>query len=128
MATKPRKILVVDDDKDTAQTFAALLATMGHEATFVTDPYEVLNLTHKMKPHVVFLDLGMPGLDGWEVAKRLRLHYPQDDGKLHIVAVTGHGDDVARIKSRKAGFDAHVTKPVDVELVKVIMEQIDAHF
>lgn len=100
---------------------------MGHEATFVTDPQKVLEMTDRIKPHIVFLDLGMPGMDGWEVAKRLRQQYPQEDGTLQIVAVSGHGDDRARIKSRKAGFDAHVLKPVDIELVEVIIRQIDPY-
>jgi len=125
MATRSRKVLVVDDDEDTARTFAFLLISMGHQATFLTDPHAVVEAVNLAKPHIVFLDLGMPGLDGWEVAKRLRQQYPQEDGTLQIVAVSGHGEDQARIKSRKAGFDAHVLKPVDIDLVEVIMKQID---
>jgi CheY-like chemotaxis protein len=128
MATRRRKVLVVDDDEDTARTFAYLLISMGHEATFLTDPYAVVEAVNLVKPHIVFLDLGMPGLDGWEVAKRLRLRYPQEHDTLHIVAVSGHGEDEARMKSRKAGFDAHVLKPVDMQLVQVIMEQMDTQY
>lgn len=128
MATRGRKVLVVDDDEDTARTFAYLLISMGHEATFLTNPHGVVEAVNLAKPHIIFLDLEMPGLDGWELAKRLRLLYPHDDARLQIVAVTGHGNEAARIKSRKAGFDAHVTKPVDVDLVEVIIEQLDTHF
>jgi len=124
MAKKPCRILVVDDDKDTAETFAYLLDEMGHDATFLSDPPAVLETVERVKPHIIFLDLGMPGIDGWELAKRLRKLYPPD-GPLRLVAVSGHGDEAARIKSRKAGFDAHVTKPVAIDLVEVIIKQLD---
>lgn len=67
MATKRCRVLVVDDDKDHAQTFAYLLVGMGHEATFLTDPRKVLDTTHRVHPHIV-LDIGMAGMDGWQVA------------------------------------------------------------
>jgi CheY-like chemotaxis protein len=113
----------VDDDQDTAQTRAYLLVGMGCDATFLTNPTAVLETARRIKPHIAFLDLGMPGLDGWEVAKLLRKEYPVDNG-LHLVAVSGRGDDEARAKSRRAGFDAHVTKPVAVDLVEAIIKQL----
>jgi CheY-like chemotaxis protein len=126
MATTRCRVLVVDDDKDTAQSFAYLLVGMGHEATFLTDPREVLETTQRMRPHLVFLDIGMPDLDGWEVARLLRKLYPQDD-TLRLIAISGRGDDEARRKSRQAGFDAHVVKPVEVELVEAIVRQLNPH-
>lgn len=124
MATGPCRVLVVDDDQDTAQTFAYLLVGLGHEATFLTDPYAVVETANRVKPHIVFLDLGMPGMDGWEVARRLRELYPHDH-PMRLVAVSGHGDEQARIKSRKSGFDAHVTKPIAIDLVEIIIAQLD---
>lgn len=112
MATRPCRVLVVDDDKDTAQTLARLLVSMGQEATFLTDPTQVLETTNRVHPHIVFLDLGMPGLDGWTIARLLRKLYPQD-GTLRLVAFSGRGDDEARKESRRAGFDAHVLKSVE---------------
>lgn len=123
MATRPCRVLVVDDDQDTAQTFAYLLISIGHAATFLTDPYAVVDAVNLVKPDIVFLDLAMPGMDGWEVAKRLRKQYPPD-GALRLVAVSGHGDEMARINSRKAGFDAHVTKPIAIELIESIIKQL----
>jgi CheY-like chemotaxis protein len=123
MASERCRVLVVDDDKDTAQSLAFLLVRMGHEATFLTDPALVLDTTRRTQPHIVFLDIGMPGMDGWQVARLLRNHYPLD-GALRLVAISGRGDDQARAKSRQAGFDAHVVKPVELDLVEVIIRQL----
>lgn len=123
MATRPRRVLVVDDDQDTAQTFAYLLVGMGHEATFLTEPRLVLETVDRLKPHIVFLDIGMPGLNGWEIATMVRKKYPYDG--LYLVAISGQAaDEKAHIKSRKAGFDAHVTKPVAIDLVESIIKQL----
>jgi DNA-binding response OmpR family regulator len=124
MATKPCRVLVVDDDRDTAETLAYLLVGMGYEATFLTEPSLVAETVDRIKPHIVFLDIGMPGLNGWEIAATIRKKYPYDG--LHLVAITALGDDQARIKSRQAGFDAHVHKPVAIELVESIIKQLVA--
>ena len=123
MATKPCRVLVVDDDKDVAQTFAYLLVCLGHEATFLTDPHQVFETVDRVKPHIVFLDIAMPGMDGWEVAKRLRRHSVAD-GALRLVAVSGSAEPGAHIKSRQAGFDAHVAKPVEAPLLESIINQL----
>lgn len=123
MAKVRCRVLVVDDDKDTAQSLAYVLVQMGHEATFLTDPTEVLEAAKRMQPQIVFLDLGMPGMNGWDVARLLRKHYPLD-GALRLVAISGRGDDDARAKSRHAGFDAHVVKPVELDLVEVIIRHL----
>lgn len=124
MAPGPCRILVVDDDQDTAQTFAYLLVGMGHEAIFVTDSSQVVATVNRIKPHMIFLDIGMPGLNGYEVAKLLRKQYPPDSS-LRLVAITGQSDEKAHIKSRQAGFDAHVKKPVAIDLVEAIIRQLD---
>lgn len=123
MAPGPCRILVVDDDQDTAQTFAYLLVGMGHEAIFVTDSSQVVATVNRIKPHMIFLDIGMPGLNGYEVAKLLRKEYPPDSS-LRLVAITGQSDEKAHIKSRQAGFDAHVKKPVAIDLVEAIIRQL----
>jgi CheY-like chemotaxis protein len=124
MATGACRILVVDDDQDTAQTFAFLLVGMGHEAIFLTDSSQVVDAVNRVKPHMIFLDIGMPGLNGWEVARLLRKQYPPDSS-LRLVAITGQIDGQAHIKSRQAGFDAHLKKPVAVDLVEAIIKQLD---
>lgn len=123
MATKPCRVLVVDDDQDTAQSLAYLLVGMGYEATFLTDPHQVVESVNRTKPNIIFLDLGMPAMDGWQVARLLRQRFPDGD-RLRLVAISGRGDEEARIRSRKAGFDAHVTKPVAINLVEAIIKQL----
>ena|SRR5688500_3529306 len=124
MATPtPCRVLVVDDDLDTAQSLAYLLVGMGCEATFLTDPRQVMESVSRARPHIIFLDLGMPTMDGWQVARLLRERFPNGDG-LRLVAISGRGDEDARIRSRKAGFDAHVTKPVAINLIEAIIKQM----
>jgi CheY-like chemotaxis protein len=114
----PRRILVVDDSLDAAQTFALLLATMGHQAEFVTDPRTAVDTARRLQVEIVFLDIGMPGLDGYQVARMLRETFGRE---LRIVAVTAYGDDQHRRRSRESGFDAHVLKPPDLAIVQSIL-------
>jgi CheY-like chemotaxis protein len=123
MATTSCRVLVVDDEKDTAQTLACLLVGLGHEATFLTDPQQVFETTERVKPHLVFLDIGMPGMDGWQVAKLLRKQYP-GEGQLRLVAISGHGAPEHHARSRQAGFDAHIMKPLAVDLIESIIKQL----
>jgi CheY-like chemotaxis protein len=120
MPTHPRrKILVVDDSVETARTFALLLQLMGHRAEFVTDPFAALHAARRIQPEIVFLDIEMPGLDGYKVAASLKREFGL---QLYIVAITGHGSDQDRRKAREAGFDAHVLKPVDSTIIKSILD------
>jgi len=121
MAHSPKRILVVDDHVDTAQTFAALLRALGHEVEALTDPAAVEARVAELEPHIVFLDIGMPKLDGWQVAERLRARYPQE--ALKLVAITAYGEAHDRARSRRAGFDAHLVKPASVDLVESILTQ-----
>ena len=123
MATKPCRVLIVDDEQDTAQTLAYLLVGMGHQASFLTEPRQVLETAQRTRPDIIILDLGMPGMNGWEVASLLRKAFPVD-GEVRLVALSGRGDKEARSKSRSAGFDAHVTKPVAIDLIEAIIQQL----
>jgi CheY-like chemotaxis protein len=116
------RVLVVDDDKDSAQTFAYLLAGMGHEARHLTDPAKVLRTVARFKPHIVFLDIAMPGMNGWELAAALRKQYSYD--ALRLVALTALGEEADRIRSRQAGFDAHILKPVSMDLIESVIDQL----
>jgi len=115
-------VLVVDDDRDHAQTLADLLALMGHEAAFATDAASALPMARDFQPDIVFLDLSMPQIDGYTLARTIRAT-PELE-KIGIVAVSGHGDPEDHVRSRQAGFDAHVTKPADVPLIEAILEQL----
>jgi CheY-like chemotaxis protein len=114
--------VVVDDNLDTAESFARLLTALGCQATFVTDPRATIAEIQRARPDIVFLDIGMPIIDGYQVADALRRLY--DSEALKIVAVTGYGTREDRFRARKAGFDAHVTKPVDPAIVDSILKTL----
>ena len=105
------RILVVDDNVDAAQSMANLIALHGHDVEVAHDGLEALDKTQRFCPHLVFLDIGMPGLDGVETARRLRAT-PAGE-QLVLVALTGWGQQADRDRTSAAGFDAHVVKPID---------------
>jgi CheY-like chemotaxis protein len=107
---EPRaRILVVDDCGDQAESLGTLLRAMGHDARVATGGFEALEIATTFEPEVVLLDLGMPEMDGYEVARRIRDQAWAND--VLIVAVTGQArQDVPR--SDEAGFDLHLVKPV----------------
>ncbi|MGH8296025.1 MAG: ATP-binding protein [Steroidobacteraceae bacterium] len=106
-----RRVLVVDDNTDTADSLAALLRLARHETYTAHDGLEALKAAEHLHPDVVLLDIQMPQLDGYEVCRRMR---QRPWGKsMTLVAVTGLGQEEDRRKSREAGFDAHLTKPPD---------------
>ena len=104
-------MLVVDDNVDLAVSQAALLQRMGHEVEVAYNGEAALDKAREFHPDVVLLDLGLPGMDGFEVARRLRAELP---GGLKIVAQTGWGQKTDRRRTREAGFDEHLAKPVDL--------------
>jgi signal transduction histidine kinase/ActR/RegA family two-component response regulator len=107
------RILIVEDNDDAREMLRALLDLAGHEIYEAAEGLEGLRLAGQVKPHVVLIDLGLPGLDGLEVASRIR-SMPEGEGML-LVAVTGYSQTLDRQKTREAGFDLHVVKPVDLE-------------
>jgi CheY-like chemotaxis protein len=106
-----RRILIVDDNVDAAATLHMLLQSLGHETRMAHDGMRALKLAGEFNPDIVLLDIGMPGLDGYEVARRLR--GLKRDKPFRIVAITGWGQEADRQRSREAGFDLHLVKPVD---------------
>jgi signal transduction histidine kinase len=118
--TLRRRILIADDNRDSAETLAALLRLEGHEVTSVHDGPVALTAFHEIKPDVALLDIGMPGLTGYEVARRMR--QSGAGTALTLIAITGWGQDVDKERAFAAGFDHHLTKPVDphrlVELLR----------
>jgi two-component system, chemotaxis family, CheB/CheR fusion protein len=115
--TGPRA-LVVDDHPDSAEAFARLIEALGCTAEFLTDPRVAIERTGQLKPDIVFLDIGMPVLNGHDLARMLREKY---GWQVKIVAVTAHSQDEDRALSRQAGFDAHMAKPVDAEAVQSML-------
>jgi CheY-like chemotaxis protein len=104
---------VVDDNADAANTLADMLRLEGHEAAVVYDAREVVAKIEQCSPRVLLLDIGLPGMDGYEVARQVRAlpHSRQP----RLVALTGYGQPEDRSRALQAGFDEHVVKPVDVD-------------
>jgi CheY-like chemotaxis protein len=117
--TLPCRVLIVDDCPDAAGSLAILLQLWGHEVYVTHDGPSALEATHALQPGAVLLDIGMPGMDGWEVARRIR----QQDGAQNIllVALSGYGQEQDRQHSREVGCDFHLVKPFDPnELMRLL--------
>ncbi len=111
VSTVPLRVLVVDDNQDAAATLQTILKLLGHEVQCAFDGLEALHTGDRFHPQVVFMDLGMPRLNGYETAKEIRIR-PWGASVL-LVALTGWGQDSDKQKSRDCGFDEHLTKPAD---------------
>jgi two-component system CheB/CheR fusion protein len=115
----PLCVLAVDDNHDAADAFFQLVGAWGHRPLVAYSGATALDLALRERPDVVVLDLGMPGMDGWELARRLRAE-PALNG-LVLIAVTGYGQDGDRIKSDAAGINYHLLKPVDPDLLRDLL-------
>jgi CheY-like chemotaxis protein len=116
----PKRILVVDAVRDTAETLAKVLNAIGHEAEWLTDPREVIEVARRLRPDLIFLDVEMPEIDGYQLARMLRAEFGFESPR--IVALTSHSHEQDRAACRRAGFDAHVTKPADPEMLGSILD------
>ena len=121
-AGKTCRALVVDDNIDSADTLATILQLLGHEARCVFDPHKVTEAVDGFAPQVIFLDIGMPGLSGYDVARLLRKRDLPTQPIL--VALTGWGQPEDRRRSHEAGFDHHVVKPAELETIRMICGQV----
>ena len=118
MPSQPRQVLVVEDNIDQAQTLCLLLESMGHCATVATNGPAALMAARRTRAELVLLDLGLPGLDGFEVARRLR----QEHGNvMRIIAVTAYASENDRCLSREAGCDLHLVKPADPRFIESLL-------
>ncbi len=115
------RVLVIDDNQDAAESIAELLGELGHQVVVAHDATSALRLASQLKPNVCLVDIGLPGMDGYELARRLRASGDLAPG-ARLVALTGYGRDPDRRRSLEAGFDKHVVKPVSLEtLSKVVL-------
>jgi CheY-like chemotaxis protein len=120
-AAKAQRILVVDDNDDAAGTLALLLGLMGHETRTANNGMEALEVAALFHPDVALLDLGMPKLNGYDTARRMRqMSWGRD---MLIVALSGWGQEADRAKSSSAGFDHHFVKPVDVAEIQRLIDR-----
>jgi CheY-like chemotaxis protein len=123
----PRRLLVVDDNHDVATGLAEVLKLLGHDVRIAGDGPSALEVDAAFHPDLVLLDIGLPGMDGYEVARRLRGAPPAR--RPVLVAVTGWGSEEDRRLSEDAGFDAHLVKPLELSvLVEILEGKLPAQF
>jgi CheY-like chemotaxis protein len=115
----PTRVLIVDDNADGAEMLAAVLNVDGHQTLVAHDGRRALQLAAEHQPDVVLLDIGLPDMDGFEVARRLRGE-PRL-ARVRLVALTGFGQEEDRRQSVAAGFDHHLLKPVDMEALREVL-------
>ena len=115
------RVLVVDDNEDAASALGELLALQGHEVSVVFGAPEALAQEPVFAPQICLLDIGLPGMDGYELAQRLRRQ--SSNRALRLVAITGYGQDSDRRRAAEAGFDHHLTKPVDPRVLDELLRQ-----
>jgi CheY-like chemotaxis protein len=114
-----RRILIVDDTRAAGYVLGKLLETMGQQVRTVTDASEALESVRRERPDVVISDIGMPNIDGYELARRLR--EAPDSERLILVALTGYGQEADKQQAKAAGFDYHLVKPLSLEALQDLL-------
>lgn len=117
----PLRLLVVEDNRDAAETLQELLEVWGHEVCVTHSGPEALDVAGSFGPDVILCDIGLPGMDGYELAERLKAH--PDVGRTYLVALTGYGSVEDRKRSQAAGFALHLTKPVDPAVLRRVLAE-----
>jgi CheY-like chemotaxis protein len=118
----PKRVLVVDDNKDAAESMSMLLEMWGHQVVYAYDGPTALETARRWQPEAVFLDIGLPGMDGYQVAERLRA-LPEGKDAI-LIAITGYGQDDDRRRSRRAGIDHHLVKPVAPDALRSLIDSL----
>ena len=119
-----RRILLVDDNTDSAEALAELLEADGRDVRVAVDGPSALRAVPEFRPEVVLLDIGLPGMDGYEVARRLRAD--EESEGVVLVALTGYGLQEHRRRAEDAGFDHHLVKPIRPDALLAILRRFDA--
>ncbi|MDD5110542.1 MAG: PAS domain S-box protein [Patescibacteria group bacterium] len=126
-AAKKLRILVVEDDVDNAKLIAIILESMGCETQVRHNGPDAIPSVKEFRPQIALVDIGLPGMDGYELAKILRKLEPASGDKLYLVAITGFGQDEDKLLARQAGFDLHLTKPLNMEMLKRVIADFSHH-
>lgn len=115
-------VLIVEDNPDTAETLRVLLQLSGYHVAVAYNGSAGVEVARQFRPHIVLSDLGLPGIDGFEVARQLRRS--PETATATLIAVTGYGQEEDRRKSRQAGFDYHLVKPVDPNELERLLQSV----
>jgi CheY-like chemotaxis protein len=116
---KPRRILVVEDNLDTVHTFALLLHEMGHKVEYAINGWVAIDVARRFRPQFVFLDLGLPGMDGFELCRRIKKEPGLESTR--VIALTGYGQQEYRERSSEAGCELHLLKPFDAKNIEELL-------
>jgi PAS domain S-box-containing protein len=116
-----RRILLAEDDTDAAEMLRMMLAYTGHDVRVASDGIQAVSIADEFRPHVALLDIGMPGMDGYEAARVLREVHGSD---IVLVALTGWGQDEDKARALEAGFDHHLTKPADPDVLQRLITEV----
>jgi len=114
-----RRVLIADDNNDAAESLAVLLRLDGHDVAVANDGETALQLFKRTTPDVALLDIGMPHVDGYELARQIRAH--SAGSQVLLVAITGWSQEEDVERSREAGFNYHLTKPVEPDAVATLL-------
>lgn len=117
------RVLVVDDNHDAGDSLGMILGALGADVRIARDGLEALEVFGTYRPDVVLLDIGMPGMNGYEVARAVRTRFPDD--RAVLVALTGWGQDDDRARARAAGFDHHLVKPADIDALQRLLVTLE---
>lgn len=121
-AERSLSILVVDDDPDSADSLALLLEHWNHRVCIAYDGAQAMETFRRQRPSIVLIDIGLPDMDGYEVARALR----REEHSATLVAVTGYEEDGNHRSSKEAGFDRHFVKPIDLRSLRELLERASA--
>jgi CheY-like chemotaxis protein len=119
---KTLRVLVVDDNEDTAELLKVILGMAGHEARIAYDGEAALEQVRTFAPHAAILDIGLPRMNGYDLARKLR-EVPGLQ-QLHLIATTGFSDDEDKRRAERAGFDRFLVKPVDAEEIGLMLSEL----
>jgi len=121
--TQPYRILVVDDSRDAAFLLKILLAKIGHTVEIASDGRSAICAAQAEPPDIVFCDISMLGMDGYQVAEQMRAD--ETTRGAYLVALTGYGNDADRARALQSGFDAHLVKPVGLSVLQATIEEVE---
>lgn len=119
----PSRILIVDDNRDVAQALVTALRIFGHDVRVAFDGPSALAVVGSFTPDVALLDIGLPVMDGYELVRRLRTQLPRE---TRFIALSGYGQPSDRTRSREAGFDMHLVKPIEIAALQHNIAQVTA--
>jgi CheY-like chemotaxis protein len=117
--TAPKRVLLIEDHIDAVRSLAFLLEDMGHEVDYAINGYAGIEKARQFRPDFVLLDIGLPGMDGFEVCRRLKLEPVL--GRTRIIAITAWAQEEHRVRSKAAGCELHLVKPVPVRLLEDLL-------